>query len=71
MAVAFFEAAAANCSAFLAFSAKYLTIRFTLHARALKYTASLTRFPPRTRKNPSPWARLSSEFVPSIPARSA
>ena len=32
---------------------------------ALKRRSSRTRRPPRTRKRPSPWARFSSEFVPS------
>ena len=55
-------------AAFPACSAKYFTIRFTLHARALKHTDSFTRTPPRTRKNPIPCPRFSSEFVASIPA---
>ena len=45
------------------------TIRLTLHANALRYTASSTLPPPRTRSRPSPCPRFISEFVPSIPAR--
>ena len=41
-----------NC--FLAFWARYLTILFTLHANAFKYTDSFTLSPPRTLNLPNP-----------------
>src|SRR5215211_5846391 len=50
---------------------RYTAALLTLHASALRYTATFTRSPPRTASFPIPCPLFNSELVASDPARHA